>query len=140
MSGQQVDELVKTVISAGTPTVAGLEKLLGATLKPTQENPYWKFYAFELTGGPFQGGELRLNLAGDRALLSLSPRDNAPLAETDFDLRQWGPATNVDINPQIPPEGTDGYTYAVNGTRLSYQFTHVSRHLRTTTVEWGRKA
>ena len=81
-----------------------------------------------------------LNLAGDRALLSLSPRDNAPLAETDFDLRQWGPATNVDINPQIPPEGTDGYTYAVNGTRLSYQFTHVSRHLRTTTVEWGRKA
>ena len=140
MSGQQVDELVKTVISAGTPTVAGLEKLLGVTLKPTQENPYWKFYAFELTGGPFQGGELRLNLAGDRALLSLSPRDNAPLAETDFDLRQWGPATNVDINPQIPPEGTDGYTYAVNGTRLSYQFTHVSRHLRTTTVEWGRKA
>ena len=140
MSGQQVDELVKTVISAGTPTVAGLEKLLGATLKPTQENPYWKFYAFELTGGPFQGGELRLNLAGDRALLSLSPRDSAPLAETDFDLRQWGPATNVDINPQIPPEGTDGYTYAVNGTRLSYQFTHVSRHLRTTTVEWGRKA
>lgn len=139
MSGQQVDELVKTVISAGTPSVAGLETLLGTKLKATQENPHWKFYAFEMPAGPFQGGELRVSLAGDRALLSLSPRENAPLTEGDFDLRQWGPATNVDINPQIPPEGTDGYTYAVNGTRLSYQFTHVTRRLRTATVEWGRK-
>ena len=139
MSGQQVDELVKTVIGAGTPSVAGLEQQLGTTLKPTQENPHWKFYAFELAGGPFQGGEFRLSLAGDRALLSLSPRDSAPLTEAGFDLRQWGSATNVDINPQIPPEGTDAYTYAVNGTRLSFQFTHRSRRLRTVTVEWGRK-
>ena len=139
MSGQQVEELVKTVIGAGTPSVAGLEKLLGASLKATQENPHWKFYAFELAGGPLQGGEFRLSLAGDRALLSLSPRDNAPMTEADFDLRQWGSATHVDINPQIPPEGTDAYAYAVNGTRLSFQFTHVSRRLRTVTVEWGRK-
>ena len=140
MSGQQVDELVKTVISAGTPTVAGLEKQLGTQLKPTQENPYWKFYAFEFAAGPFQHGELRLSLAGDRALLSLSPRDSAPLTEADFNLRQWGPAVNVDINPQIPPEGTDAYTYMVNGTRLSFQFTHVTRRLRTIAAEWGRKA
>jgi hypothetical protein len=140
MSGQQVDELVKTVIGAGMPTVAGLEKLLRIKLKPTQDNPFWKFYTFELADGPCQGGELRVSVAGDRALLSLTPRDNAPLAEADFDLRQWGPATNIDINPQIPPEGTDGYTYAVNGTRLSFQFTHVTRRLRTATVEWGRKA
>ena len=139
MSGQQMDELVKTVISAGLPSVAGLEKLLGTQLKPTQENPFWKFYAFELSGGPFQRGELRLSLAGDRALLSLSPRDSAPLTETDLNLRQWGPAVNVDINPQIPPEGTDAYTYRLNGMRLSFQFTHVSRRLRTVTAEWGRK-
>lgn len=140
MSGQQVDELVKTIISDGLPTVAGLEKLLGATLTLTQENPFWKFYGFELAAGPFQHGELRLSLAGDRALLSLSPRAAAPLAEADFNLRQWGPAVNVDINPQIPPEGTDAYAYAVNGTQLSFQFTHVTRRLRTITVEWGRKA
>ena len=140
MSGQQVDELVKTVIGAGTPSAAALEKLLGAKLTPTQEHPHWKFYTFALNSGPFLGGELRVSLAGDRALLTLTPRPDAPLSEGDFDLRQWGPATNVDINPQIPPEGTDGYTYAVNGTRLSFQFTHVTRRLRTTTVEWGRKS
>jgi hypothetical protein len=139
MSAQQVDELVKTIISAGTPNAAELEKQLGATLKPTQANPFWSFYVFELASGPLQGGEFRISAAGDRALLSLTPRANAPLTEADFDLRQWGSATNVDINPQIPPEGTDGYTYAVNGTRLSFQFTHVTRRLRTVTVEWGRQ-
>ena len=56
-----------------------------------------------------------------------------------FALKQWGQAVNVDINPQIPPEGTDAYTYAVNGARLSFQLTHVTRRLRTVTIEWGGK-
>ncbi len=139
MSSQAVNPFVQTIVSAGVPTVAGLEKLVGTTPKPTQENPHWKFYQFELPGGPFKGGELRLSTAGDRALLSLLPRDQAPVTEGDLDLKPWGPLRNLDINPQIPPEGTDAYVYDVQGARLSFQFTHVSRRLRTVTVEWGAK-
>jgi hypothetical protein len=139
MSSQTVDQLLKQLASGATPTVAGLQQTLGASLKATQENPYWKFYQFELPGGPFKGGEFRLSAAGDRALLSLLPRDEPGLVETDFDLRQWGAARNLDINPQIPPEGTETYIYDVQGTRLSFQFTHVSRRLRSVTLEWGAR-
>ena len=86
-----------------------------------------------------KGGELRLSTSGDRALLSLLPREGQPLTESDLDLKPWGPATYLDINPQIPPEGTDAYSYTVSGARLSFQFTHVTRRLRTVTIEWGAK-
>jgi hypothetical protein len=139
LSSQPVDQLLKQLASGATPTVSGLEQALGVNLKPSKENPHWKFYQFELPGGPFKGGEFRLSAAGDRALLSLLPRDEPGLVETDFDLRQWGAARNLDINPQIPPEGTDAYIYDVQGARLSFQFTHVSRRLRSVTLEWGAR-
>ena len=139
MSSPQVDQLLKSILSAGVPTLPGAQSLLGAAPKAGQENPHWKFYALELPSGPFKGGELRLSTGGDRALLSLLPRDEQPLKESDLDLKQWGQASHIDINPQIPPEGTDAYSYTVNGARLSFQFTHVSRRLRTVTVEWGAK-
>src|SRR5258708_15960177 len=122
MSSQPVDQLLKSILNAGAPTQANLEKLLGVTFKPQagQQNPHWKFYTFELSGGPFKGGELRLSTSGDRALQSLLPRDEQPLKESDVDLKQWGQAINIDINPQIPPEGTDAYTYVANGPRLSF--------------------
>jgi hypothetical protein len=136
MSSQQVDQFLHTILNGGTPSLASAEKLLSASLKARQENPHWKFYTFELAGGPFQGGELRLSTAGDRALLSLTPRADHPLTESDFNLRQWGQANHIDINPQIPPEGTDAYRYNINGAGLSFQFTHVTRRLRTVTIEW----
>lgn len=139
MSSQQVDQFVKSILNAGLPTLAGAEKLLGVALKPGQDNPHWKFYTFELAGGPFKGGELRLSVSGDRALLSLLPREEQPLKESDLDLTPWGQAVHLDINPQIPPEGTDAYRYEVSGARLSFQFTHVTRRLRTVTLEWGAK-
>jgi hypothetical protein len=140
MSGQPVDPIVKSLVGAGIPTVTSLEKLLGTSPKPTQENPYWKFYQFELPVGPFKSGELRLSTAGDRALLSLAPDDQDAPAEADLDLRQWGAARNIDINPQIPPEGTDAYIYDAQGVKLAFQFTHHSRRLRSVTLEWGAKS
>jgi hypothetical protein len=139
MSSQQVNPLIKSILDGGLPTLAGAEKLLGMTLKAGQENPHWKFYTFELPAGPFKGGELRLSTGGDRALLSLLPREEQALKESDLDLGPWGAARRIDINPQIPPEGTDAYNYTANGARLSFQFTHVSRRLRTVTLEWGAK-
>jgi hypothetical protein len=138
MSSQPVDQILKTLLG-GVPTPASLEKLLGTSLKATSENPHWKFYQFELPGGPFKGGEFRLSASGDRALLSLLPRDEPQLKEADLDLRPWGQPINIDMNPQIPPEGVDAYVYDAKGARLSFQFTHASRRLRSVTIEWGAK-
>jgi len=139
MSSQPVTPFIQSILDAGLPTLAGAGKVLGTNLKASQENPHWRFYTFELPGGPFKGGELRLSNSGDRALLSLLPRDQQALTESDLDLTPWGQATHIDINPQIPPEGTDAYTYTVKAARLSFQFTHVSRRLRTVSIEWGAR-
>ncbi len=141
MNGQPVNQLVDKLVHGGVPPVVRLEEVLDTTLKPMEENnPQWHFYQFELKNGSFKGGEFRLSQDGTRALLTLTPREEHPLKEDDLDLRPWGEVRDIDINPRIPPEGTDAYIYDVGGVRLTFQFTHNSRGLRTIAMEWGRSA
>jgi hypothetical protein len=139
MSAQEVNPLVDALVHGGTPSNARLEEILDTTLAPSQDNPKWQMYSFKLKNGAFQGGEFRRSKEGDRALLVLSPRDEPTLTQHDLDLKPWGSVRNIDINPRIPPEGTDAYVYDVDGARLSFQFTHNSRKLRNVAMEWGRE-
>jgi hypothetical protein len=137
MSPEDVNTLVAQLLKLSPPTVAPLEAALGTSLKPTGQNNHWTSYEFELAGGPFAGGELRLSRDASRALLSLRPRDDAPLLEDGFDLGPYGPLANIVSNPDIPSEGTDSYIFRPSGVRLAFQFMHQSRRLRTLVLEWG---
>lgn len=136
MSGQSVTQLVSQLLQAKAEVREQLEELLGAQFQLADENDHWSFYKFELPEGPFAAGEYRVNRAGDRVLLSLTPRDPASLAESDIELSKWGEVRNIDISPRIPPEGTDTLVYEVNGVQLRFQFTHRSRTLRTLSLTW----
>ncbi len=137
MSEQAVNRIVGQLARIGALEVARFEELLATVFKRTIENPYWTGYEFELPNGPFARGEFRLDKAGDKALLSLWPRDELALAESDLDLSQWGEVRGIDVNPRIPPEGTDAYIYDVLGVQVSFQLTHHSRRLRSVALEWG---
>lgn len=137
MTAPTINEIVGRLARIGALEVAGFEKLLATTFKQGESNPYWSFYEFELQGGPFARGEFRLSKEGNKALLSLWPRDELALSEKGIDLGSWGQVRNIDVNPRIPPEGTDAYIYEAQGVRVSFQFTHNSRRLRSVALEWG---
>ena len=137
MSAETVNTLVAGLVTPKPPTVAALEARLGTSLKATRKTSHWTTYEFSLPGGPFAGGEFRLGQSGDQALLSLKPGAAAPLTEDSLDLTPYGAVKNIDINPQIPPEGTDAYIYQSQGVRVSFQFMHDSRRLRTLVLEWA---
>ena len=86
---------------------------------------------------PNARGELRLRTVGNVGLLSLAPRDPSGLTERDLDAVAWGPAVNRVPNPRIPPEGADIEVFHKNGVRVSAQWTHTSRRLRTRVLEWA---
>lgn len=140
MSAETVNQFLQRLAAIDALQVPRFKALLAAPLKQTTDNPYWTFYEFEAAQGPFRGGELRLHKTDPRALLILTPRDSAPLTESDLNLQPWGEVRNIDINPGIPPEGTDAYIYAAGGVRVTFQFTHQSRRLRTVALEWGAGA
>jgi hypothetical protein len=140
MSAEDVNTLVAQLLKLSPPTVASLEAALGTTLKPAGQNNHWTIHEFELAGGPFAGGELRLSRDGSRALLSLKPRDDAPPLEDALDLKPYGPPANIVSNPDIPPQGTDSYIFRPSGVRVAFQFLHQSRRLRTLVLEWGSAA
>lgn len=136
MSEQAVNDIVSELARTKPQDPAQLEAVLGAKLQPSDQNEHWSFYEIELREGPFARGDYRINNAGDRALLSLTPRDPQLLTETGLDLTPWGELKNININPRIPPEGTDTFIFEIEGVQLAFQFTHHTRNLRTLSLRW----
>lgn len=136
MSAPTAAGLVHRLAVAGPPDVEGFAALLGTPLQADRESPAWRFYSFEWQAGPFAGGVLRVNLAGDAALLSLSPRDPPGLTEADLDPAAWGPRRDAVPKPRISSEGADLLVYHVNGVIVSALWTHTSRRLVNLSIEW----
>jgi hypothetical protein len=137
MSENSVRAVIDQLLALDQPMVDALEELFSADLSVTDENPYWNIYEFEITEGPFASGDLRLSEQDDRAHLSLWPREGLDLTEDDLELTGWGQVVDIDVNPEIPPEGVDGLVYEVNGVQLAIQFTHNSRVLHSVALDWA---
>jgi hypothetical protein len=136
MAAQTVNDLVARLTQPGPLEAARFETLLGANLTAAPDNPAWSFYTFELPGGPFAGGELRLNKNKPAALLILTPREPNSLTQAQLDTAAWGPRVSFRPNPHIPPEGADTYTYQVDGVNVSAQWHSASRRLRHLVLVW----
>lgn len=136
MSERPLNELVRQLAQTVVADLEQLEAVLGAKFQPTDRNEHWTFYEIELREGPFVKADYRVSRAGDRALLSLTPRDPVLLTEASLDLAPWGEVKNINVNPRIPPEGTDTLVFETNGVQLAFQFTHHTRNLRTLTLRW----
>src|SRR5690606_34683180 len=107
MSTETVNTLVDRLTQPGALTVERFAELLGASLTPQEINPFWRTYVFELAGGPFARGEVRLHTSEPAALLILEPRDPPGLGPEDVDRAALGERTGMRPDPRIPPEGTE---------------------------------
>jgi hypothetical protein len=136
MSAETVNQVVDRLAQAAPLTTDRFTALLGAPLKPGEMNPFWNTYTFELAGGPFARGELRLNAAGNGALLILEPRDPPGLGEGDLHSAALGQSMGVRPNPHIPPEGVDTELFQKPGVQVAAQWTHTSRRLRSLVLTW----
>jgi hypothetical protein len=137
MSAPGLDEMLRRLVKVPATDEAAFAERLGVALRPAGDNPHWRFFEFELPSGPLRQGELRLSRSGDRALLSLQPREPGALLEEDLDLGQWGPLHNLEISPDIPPEGTETYIYHLDGVQLMFQVTHASRRVQAIALHYG---
>ena len=137
MSTETVNQWVERLVQAGLLEAGRFAALLGAPLQPGEDNPYWKFYTFALPEGVFAGGELRLSVAGDRALLILEPRDPPGLGLADVDRAAWGPRLGMLPNLRIPPEGIETEYFLQGGVEVATQWWRTSRRLRSLVLKWA---
>jgi hypothetical protein len=136
MSDQAVNTLIDRLVKIDALDLKNFADQLGADIQQTESNPYWTFYEFRLVAGPFSGGELRLNAAGDGALLILESREPPGLGEDDLDRGALGPRLGAQPNPHFPPEGLDTEFFEMEGVRVSVQWTHSTRKLTSVILEW----
>jgi hypothetical protein len=136
MSNETVNQLIERLVQSGPLTVERFSSALGAPLKAGEVNPFWQTYTFELAGGPFASGEVRLNTPGTGALLILEPRDPSSIAQADVDRVALGPRVGVRPNPHIPPEGIITEFYERNGVQVAPQWRATSRQLHSLVLTW----
>jgi hypothetical protein len=136
MSDTAVNALIDRLVKVEALEVGKFAELLGADIQQDDANPFWTFYTFQLADGPFGEGELRLNVAGDGALLVLDSREHPGLGEDDLNREALGPLQAVEPNPHIPPEGLDTESFEMNGVKVSVQWTHTTRKLTSVILEW----
>jgi hypothetical protein len=135
MSTETVNQVVERLVGAQPLTTEQFETLLGVTLQPGEMNPFWRTYTFELGGGPFARGELRLNTTGDGALLILEPREPG-LGQADVDRPALGDRLGMRPNPRIPPEGIETEYFQNGQVQVAAQWTSQSRRLRSLVLKW----
>jgi hypothetical protein len=136
MSDGAVSQIIGHIVQKGPLEDERFAELLGTTLAPSDQNPYWRFYTFQMGEGPFAGGELRINAKADAALLILEPRDPPGLLESDIDRTSLGQRVGMRPNLRIPPEGIETETFDREGVKVSVQWTYTSRRLRSLVFEW----
>jgi hypothetical protein len=136
MSDLAVNALIDRLVKVDALDVEHFGDLLGVDFKQADTNPFWTFYEFGLDAGPFSEGELRLNAAGDGALLILDARDPPGLGMDDIDREPLGPRQGALPNPRILPEGLDTEIFEVDGVTVSIQWTHTTRKLTSVILEW----
>jgi hypothetical protein len=126
--------LVVRLAALPSPDADRVGTELGARFTGAGGNPHWAFHRAAPAAGPFAAAELRIERAGPRRLLVLeSPRSSA----SPVDLGLAGRTdVRLDVNPNIPPEGTVAYTVAVNGVSVAFQFTARSHRLRALSLHW----
>ena len=137
MSAMPVNQVVEHLTLPGPLTAERFSELLGVPLQPGEVSPFWRFYTFALAAGPFARGELRLNTAGDSALLSLEPRDPPGLTVANVDRAALGTRTGMRPNPRIPPEGIETEYFQRGQVEIAAQWWHTSRTLRSLVLKWA---
>lgn len=125
-----VAETVENIVAIAPPTQAAVSAALNISLVEKARSPYWVEYG----GGPSEDLlTVRLTIGRTNAnwllFIQYDPL-KAPL-QASVDLHPYGPVTNIDVNPRIPPEGTQSYCYRYHNLDVAFEFTAQTRRLRS---------
>lgn len=133
---ETVRDLIDAVVRVSPVEPQEIERALGISLARTGGLPPVEWYEGALEGVLYAKVDFRRNLETGMRLLVLSPCEECLIHEDDLDVARYGPIATIDMNPNIPPEGTQAFLKDVRGVRVSWQFTMRSRTLRCLTFEW----
>jgi hypothetical protein len=132
--------IVDAVIGLAQVEPQEIGRVLGLTLQPRNPSPPMEYFEAVLRSGPFESVDFRLNRETGLAFLVLTPAEGTKITEASIDLTPYGAVVDIDINPQIPPEGTQAFAQDAGAlrmrTRIHWQFTMESRLLRLVSFEW----
>ncbi len=81
--------------------------------------------------------DARIENSGARAFVALEIAPSPPVVEGDLDLMNGPYLPDMDVNPQIPPEGAISYTFRSESEKIAWQFTAKTKRLRSISIAWG---
>jgi hypothetical protein len=133
----ETQQTIDWLVSLGKPTPKDVSAALGVPLLKGDTSPYWDAYE----GGPagaFLNVCLKIGRADGTWLLFLQYEPSRAPQRDALDLRPYGPVVDVEVNPRIPPEGTQSFKFEYRGVSVFFEFTAVTQRLRSISLEHER--
>jgi hypothetical protein len=124
---------IDRIVSLATPTPGGVSAVLGISLSKSESSPYWDAFTSGPTG-ELQAASLKIGRDGSWLLFLHYDSTSAPQKDA-LDPSKYGPVVEVDVNPRIPPEGTESFKYNYCGASLFFEFTAKTHRLRSVSIE-----
>jgi hypothetical protein len=135
-AGLDFDDLVDKISRITPPDGEMVGEALGTQLDAKPGVGHMVYYEAALPLRYFESADLRINTKTKLGILVLRARASAPLREDQIDFTRYGKPKNVNVSPDIPPEGATASTYAVSNAEVTFQFTTKSRVLRVLSFSW----
>lgn len=138
MDSRDIEALSNELVQLAVPSLPAIERIVGVTFAKVKENQYYEFYVGIGPDPQLADLDLRIKKDGSgKALLVLNIAEEAQLVEDALALDRFGIEPRLDVNAEIPPEGTVALTYSLDSAEIRFQFTATSRTLRLIAIEWG---
>ncbi len=133
----EIVELIEKLLRPRSPAVEHVSDVLGAELELQRHGTTYDFYKGAASVAPFRQADFRLRRDGQAALLNLAVEPGARVPEDREALALFGPPCDLQVVPEVPPEGVAIQTFDFRGARVSLAFTTKSHLLHGVTLAWG---
>ena len=115
-------------------TAATVGRVLAVDLVETQRNPYWVFHASG-PSGPLARVSFSHALGEPKWRVFWEYDSSQAPHQNDLNLSTFGKTSRVDVNPDIPPEGTVTWHYRYRQLALAIEFQARSGRVRVVAIE-----
>lgn len=136
----EIAALIETLLRSRSPDVEHVSSVLDAELQLERRGTTYDFYRGAVNAGPFREADFRLRRDGRAALLNLAADLQVRVPEDTDALALFGPRSDLQIIPEVSPEGIVIQTFDFRGARVSLAFTTKSHILHGVTLAWGETA
>lgn len=135
MTAAILEKHLRALLRITAPSAVALGMIIGCRFDCRDDDRHLTFLESSEPNAPYSRAEIKIDLNKGSTMLILDIDLEIGLLKSQLDLRLPSPFS-LEVNPDVPPEGTVSEIYDLGRIELSLIFTAESHRLRSLVITW----